>query len=85
MDRQSAGWFSRALIMADVDARLATHSAGLVIGAAASALVPSSGGSRRARGRAVAATALLDPIGQVFLRMLFFVVIRWPSPRLRTA
>ncbi len=64
--------------MGDIDARLANRILlGLVIGAAAGAVVLVIG--RFAPGVLAAAqwlsTALLDPIGQVFLRMLFFVVI----------
>ncbi len=64
--------------MADIDARLANRIlVGLVIGAAAGAAVLVVG--RFAPGVLASAqwlsTALLDPIGQVFLRMLFFVVI----------
>jgi DAACS family dicarboxylate/amino acid:cation (Na+ or H+) symporter len=64
--------------LSDIDARLANRILlGLVIGAAAGAAVLMVG--RFAPGVLAAAqwlsTALLDPIGQVFLRMLFFVVI----------
>ncbi len=64
--------------MADIDSRLANRILmGLVIGAVAGAVVLVVG--RFAPGVLAAAqwlsTALLDPIGQVFLRMLFFVVI----------
>jgi DAACS family dicarboxylate/amino acid:cation (Na+ or H+) symporter len=64
--------------MSDFDARLANRILlGLVIGAIAGAvtlLIGSAFPSVLAGARSLA-TTVLDPIGQVFLRMLFFVVI----------
>lgn len=64
--------------MADIDARLANRILfGLVLGAVAGALVLAAGAffPPLLSGAQWLATALLDPLGQVFLRMLFFVVI----------
>jgi DAACS family dicarboxylate/amino acid:cation (Na+ or H+) symporter len=64
--------------MSDIDTRLANRILlGLVIGAAAGAvtlLIGSAAPAVLAAARWLA-TTVLDPIGQVFLRMLFFVVI----------
>ena len=64
--------------MADIDARLANRILlGLVAGAVAGGLVLALG-SRMPfllEGAQWLATTLFDPLGQVFLRMLFFVVI----------
>ena len=64
--------------MADVDKRLANRILlGLAIGAVAGAITLVIGGFAPAFLEAARtfATAVLDPVGQVFLRMLFFVVI----------
>ncbi len=64
--------------MSDIDARLANRILlGLVIGAIAGAMTLLIGGALPVAldGARWLATNLLDPIGQVFLRMLFFVVI----------
>jgi Na+/H+-dicarboxylate symporter len=64
--------------MADIDARLANRILiGLVFGAVAGALVLAIGAfvPRLLSAAQWLSTALLDPLGQVFLRMLFFVVI----------
>ncbi len=64
--------------MSDIDTRLANRILlGLVIGAIAGAITLVIGGAIPGvlTGARWLATTLLDPIGQVFLRMLFFVVI----------
>jgi DAACS family dicarboxylate/amino acid:cation (Na+ or H+) symporter len=64
--------------MSDIDARLANRILlGLVLGAVAGALVLAVGNVVPAilEGAQWLATTLFDPLGQVFLRMLFFVVI----------
>src|SRR5688572_8095341 len=64
--------------MSDIDTRLANRILlGLVIGAVAGAITLMVGGAVPALldGARWLATTVLDPIGQVFLRMLFFVVI----------
>jgi len=64
--------------MSDIDARLANRILlGLVLGAVAGALVLAAGSYVPAilEGAQWLATTLFDPLGQVFLRMLFFVVI----------
>jgi len=64
--------------MADIDARLANRILiGLVIGAVAGALVLAIGSFFPPLLSAAQwlSTTLFDPLGQVFLRMLFFVVI----------
>jgi len=64
--------------MPDIDTRLANRILiGLAIGAVAGAIVLLIGGflPRVLDGARWLATWVLDPIGQVFLRMLFFVVI----------
>ena len=64
--------------MADIDARLANRILfGLVAGAVAGAIVLALGSRVPAllEGAQWLATTLFDPLGQVFLRMLFFVVI----------
>jgi DAACS family dicarboxylate/amino acid:cation (Na+ or H+) symporter len=64
--------------MADIDARLANRILfGLVAGAVAGAVVLALGSRIPALLEAAQwlATTLFDPLGQVFLRMLFFVVI----------
>ena len=64
--------------MADIDTRLANRIlTGLVLGAVAGAVVLVIGkfAPPVLSGAQWLSTALLDPIGQVFLRMLFFVVI----------
>ena len=64
--------------MSDIDTRLANRILlGLVIGAVAGAITLLIGGAAPALldGARWLATTVLDPIGQVFLRMLFFVVI----------
>ena len=64
--------------MSDIDTRLANRILlGLVIGAIAGAITLVIGGSVPGllTGARWLATTVLDPIGQVFLRMLFFVVI----------
>ena len=64
--------------MSDIDARLANRILlGLVIGAIAGAITLLIGSAAPAvlDGARRLATTVLDPIGQVFLRMLFFVVI----------
>ena len=64
--------------MSDIDARLANRILlGLVVGAVAGALVLAAGSTVPAilAGAQWVATTLFDPLGQVFLRMLFFVVI----------
>ena len=64
--------------MADIDARLANRILlGLVVGAVAGAIVLALGSRVPAllEGAQWLATTLFDPLGQVFLRMLFFVVI----------
>ena len=64
--------------MSDIDTRLANRILlGLVIGAIAGAITLLIGGAAPAvlDGARWLATTVLDPIGQVFLRMLFFVVI----------
>jgi Na+/H+-dicarboxylate symporter len=64
--------------MADIDARLANRILiGLVFGAVAGALVLAIGAfvPQLLSAAQWLSTALLDPLGQVFLRMLFFVVI----------
>jgi Na+/H+-dicarboxylate symporter len=64
--------------MADIDARLANRIlVGLVAGAVAGGLVLALGSRVPAllEGAQWLATTLFDPLGQVFLRMLFFVVI----------
>ena len=64
--------------MSDIDTRLANRILlGLVIGAIAGAITLLIGGAVPAvlDGARWLATTVLDPIGQVFLRMLFFVVI----------
>ncbi len=64
--------------MSDIDARLANRILlGLVIGAIAGAITLLIGGAVPVvlSSAKWLATNLLDPIGQVFLRMLFFVVI----------
>ena len=63
---------------ADVDAKLANRILlGLVFGAVAGTLVLLIGGAVPALldGAKWFATTICDPLGQVFLRMLFFVVI----------
>ncbi len=63
---------------ADVDAKLANRILlGLVLGAVAGTLVLLVGGAVPAllEGAKWFATTICDPLGQVFLRMLFFVVI----------
>ena len=62
----------------DIDARLANRILlGLILGAAAGAVVLALGNWMPAvlEGSLWLATTLFDPLGQVFLRMLFFVVI----------
>jgi len=64
--------------MPDIDSRLANRILlGLVLGAVAGAIVLAVGTRVPAllSGAQWLATTLLDPLGQVFLRMLFFVVI----------
>jgi len=64
--------------MADIDARLANRILlGLVAGAVAGGLVLAVGSAVPSllEGAQWLATTLFDPLGQVFLRMLFFVVI----------
>lgn len=64
--------------MADSDPRLANRIlAGLAVGAAAGALTLIGGGAfpPLLQGARWLAVFVLDPLGQVFLRMLFFVVI----------
>jgi len=64
--------------MANTDARLANRILlGLVLGAVAGAIVVAIGGQVPAllEGARWFATTICDPLGQVFLRMLFFVVI----------
>ena len=64
--------------MPDIDSRLANRILlGLVLGAIAGAIVLGLGTRIPAllSGAQWLATTLLDPLGQVFLRMLFFVVI----------
>jgi DAACS family dicarboxylate/amino acid:cation (Na+ or H+) symporter len=64
--------------VADIDTRLANRILlGLVLGAVAGAVVLAIGrlAPQVLQGAQWLATTLLDPIGQVFLRMLFFVVI----------
>jgi DAACS family dicarboxylate/amino acid:cation (Na+ or H+) symporter len=64
--------------MSDIDSRLANRILlGLVIGAIAGAITLVIGGAAPGVLDAARwlATTVLDPIGQVFLRMLFFVVI----------
>jgi DAACS family dicarboxylate/amino acid:cation (Na+ or H+) symporter len=64
--------------MPDIDSRLANRIlTGLVLGAVAGAAVLAVGAKIPAvlSGAQWLATTLLDPLGQVFLRMLFFVVI----------
>jgi Na+/H+-dicarboxylate symporter len=64
--------------VADIDTRLANRILiGLVVGAVAGAVVLVIGrfAPQVLSGAQWLATALLDPIGQVFLRMLFFVII----------
>jgi DAACS family dicarboxylate/amino acid:cation (Na+ or H+) symporter len=64
--------------MANTDARLANRILlGLVLGAVAGAVVVAIGGQVPAllEGARWFATTICDPLGQVFLRMLFFVVI----------
>jgi len=64
--------------MPDIDSRLANRIlVGLVLGAVAGGLVLAVGSRAPAllEGAQWLATTLLDPLGQVFLRMLFFVVI----------
>jgi len=67
-----------ASVMADIDARLANRILfGLVAGAVAGAVVLALGSRVPSllEGAQWLATTLFDPLGQVFLRMLFFVVI----------
>jgi DAACS family dicarboxylate/amino acid:cation (Na+ or H+) symporter len=64
--------------MSDIDARLANRIlVGLVLGAVAGAVVLALGSRMPAllAGAQWLSTTLFDPLGQVFLRMLFFVVI----------
>lgn len=64
--------------MADIDTRLANRIlGGLAVGAAAGALTLVAGGfyAPLLDGARALATNVLDPLGQVFLRLLFFVVI----------
>jgi DAACS family dicarboxylate/amino acid:cation (Na+ or H+) symporter len=64
--------------MPDIDSRLANRIlTGLVLGAVAGAAVLAVGAKIPAvlSGAQWLATTLLDPLGQVFLRLLFFVVI----------
>jgi Na+/H+-dicarboxylate symporter len=64
--------------MSDIDARLANRIlAGLVLGAVAGAIVLALGSRLPGllAGAQWLSTTLFDPLGQVFLRMLFFVVI----------
>ena len=64
--------------MSEIDTRLANRILlGLVIGAIAGAITLLIGGAAPGvlAGARWLATTVLDPIGQVFLRMLFFVVI----------
>ena len=64
--------------MSDIDTRLANRILlGLVIGAVAGSITLLIGGAAPGilAGARWLATTVLDPIGQVFLRMLFFVVI----------
>ena len=64
--------------MADIDSRLANRILlGLVLGAVAGAVVLALGKffPGMLAGAQWLSDALLDPLGQVFLRMLFFVVI----------
>jgi DAACS family dicarboxylate/amino acid:cation (Na+ or H+) symporter len=64
--------------MPDIDSRLANRIlTGLVLGAVAGAIVLAIGTQVPAllEGAQWLATTLLDPLGQVFLRLLFFVVI----------
>jgi DAACS family dicarboxylate/amino acid:cation (Na+ or H+) symporter len=64
--------------MPDIDSRLANRILlGLVLGAVAGAIVLAIGTQVPAllAGAQWLATTLLDPLGQVFLRLLFFVVI----------
>ena len=64
--------------MADIDARLANRILlGLVAGAVAGSVVLALGSRIPVllEGAQWLATTLFDPLGQVFLRMLFFVVI----------
>ncbi|RPI13592.1 MAG: dicarboxylate/amino acid:cation symporter [Lysobacterales bacterium] len=64
--------------MSDIDARLANRIlAGLVLGAVAGAIVLALGSRMPGllAGAQWLSTTLFDPLGQVFLRMLFFVVI----------
>lgn len=64
--------------LADIDARLANRIlAALVIGAVAGAIVLAIGAFAPPvlAGAQWLSTTLLDPIGQVFLRMLFFVIV----------
>jgi Na+/H+-dicarboxylate symporter len=64
--------------MPDIDSRLANRILlGLVLGAVAGAIVLAIGTQVPAllSGAQWLATTLLDPLGQVFLRLLFFVVI----------
>lgn len=63
---------------ADIDSRLANRILlGLVLGAVAGTMVLAIGSQVPAllEGAQWLATTLLDPLGQVFLRMLFFVVV----------
>jgi Na+/H+-dicarboxylate symporter len=62
----------------DIDSRLANRILlGLVVGAVAGAITLAVGGAapRLLEGARWFATTICDPLGQVFLRMLFFVVI----------
>ena len=64
--------------MSETDSRLANRIlAGLVVGAVAGGIVAAIGSEapRLLSGAQWLATTILEPLGQVFLRMLFFVVI----------